>query len=196
MFIELTDHLRCPADHPESFLVLIPGKSDGRSVIEGLLGCPACHREYRIAGAVADFGAPTVVAARPAEPSLALAFATFLGLAGPGGYVGVIGEAAGLSAALSDAVPGVHIAAVNAPPGTGATANVSLLRSPRSPFKARSLRGIVVGEPYSADPAWQADAIGAVLPGLRIVGAGVAPTVEGFELLAEAAGWWVGRKTS
>jgi hypothetical protein len=24
MFIELTDHFRCPADHDESFLVLLP----------------------------------------------------------------------------------------------------------------------------------------------------------------------------
>ena len=38
MFIELTDHLRCPADHAESYLVLLPDRMDGRSVREGRLG--------------------------------------------------------------------------------------------------------------------------------------------------------------
>lgn len=191
MFIELTDHLRCPADHPESFLVLVPDKSEGRSVLEGLLGCPVCHREYRIMGGVADFGVPALAATTSSDSTLVPALAAFLGLAGPGGYVGVIGEAAGLAGALSEAIPGVHLAAVNAPSGTMASPDVSLLRSPRSPFKVRALRGVVLSQPYSADAAWQSEAIGSVLPGLRVVGQGSAP--DGVELLAQGAGWWVGR---
>ena len=42
MFIELTDHLRCPADHEEAFLVLLPDQMDGRAVRGGALGCPVC----------------------------------------------------------------------------------------------------------------------------------------------------------
>ena len=48
MFIELTDHLRCPADHDESFLVLLPLDLAGRDVVQGTLGCPVCQREYAI----------------------------------------------------------------------------------------------------------------------------------------------------
>ena len=40
MFIELTDHLRCPADHEESYLVLLPDEIRERSVRAGRLGCP------------------------------------------------------------------------------------------------------------------------------------------------------------
>jgi hypothetical protein len=40
MFIELTDHLRCPADHAESYLVLLPEEMRERSVRTGRLGCP------------------------------------------------------------------------------------------------------------------------------------------------------------
>ena len=42
MFIELTDHLRCPEDHDEQFWCLLPDRLDGRSVKEGQLGCPVC----------------------------------------------------------------------------------------------------------------------------------------------------------
>lgn len=190
MFIELTDHLRCPAPHDESFLVLIPDRSEGRSVTAGLLGCPICHREYRITDGLADFGAPSVETPGAPDAALAEALAVFLGLEGPGGYIGVIGEAGGLAPALSQCVPGVHIAAVNPPAGSVPSLGVSLLRSPRVPFKSRSLRGLVLSAPFAADAQWQAEAVGAVLPGLRIVGAGTAP--DGVDLMAEAAGWWVG----
>ena len=56
MFIELTDHLRCPADHDESFLVLLPDKMDGRSVRTGQLGCPVCGRTYAVMEGVLELG--------------------------------------------------------------------------------------------------------------------------------------------
>ena len=49
MFIELTDHLRCTANHAEQYLVLLPDTMADRSVQAGELGCPVCHRAYRIA---------------------------------------------------------------------------------------------------------------------------------------------------
>jgi hypothetical protein len=38
MFIELTDHLRCPEEHDEASLVLLPDELAGRSVRTGTLG--------------------------------------------------------------------------------------------------------------------------------------------------------------
>ncbi|HWA16927.1 MAG TPA: hypothetical protein VG817_10865 [Gemmatimonadales bacterium] len=190
MFIELTDHLRCPAEHDESFLVLIPDATRGRAVSAGLLGCPVCHREFRITDGVADFGAPSVETPGPPDPGLAEALAVFLGLEGPGGYLGLIGQAAALAPQLSEQFAGVHLAAVNAPAGTEAGPSISLLRSPRVPFKSRSLRGLVLSAPFAVDEQWSREAIAAVLPGLRIVGQGAAPP--GLELLGEAVGWWVG----
>jgi hypothetical protein len=63
MFIELTDHLRCPADHDEAFLVLLPDRLEGRSVIEGQLGCLVCGRTFRLERGELDFGGA------PAPPS-------------------------------------------------------------------------------------------------------------------------------
>jgi uncharacterized protein YbaR (Trm112 family) len=196
MFIELTDQLRCPADHPESFLVLIPDAMDGRRVVRGTLGCPVCRAEYRIEGGIADLGGVEPARRRdeerPNRPG-ADALLAFLALEGPGGYVGLVGEAARAVEGLAQLLPGVHFALVNPPPGVVPAAAGSVLRARRLPFKARSLRGIVLGQPESASTGWQADAVRAVLPGLRAVGEGDAPALEGFELLGAAGGWWVGR---
>src|SRR2546425_6383049 len=49
--------LRCPEAHEEAFLVLSTGEMVGRMVRSGLLGCPACQREYPIVKGVAHFSA-------------------------------------------------------------------------------------------------------------------------------------------
>jgi hypothetical protein len=116
-----------------------------------------------------------------------------LGLEGPGGYVGLVGEAGRLAGGLAELLPGVHLAAVNPPAGIEASPRVSVLRSPRLPLKARSLRGIVVGQPFADRMSWIEASGEAVLPGLRVVGQGEPPDLPGLELLAGAGGWWVGR---
>ena len=45
-----------PADHDESFLVLLPDRMDGRSVIEGQLGCPVCGRTFLLSDGILDTG--------------------------------------------------------------------------------------------------------------------------------------------
>ena len=196
MFIELTDHLRCPADHPESFLVLIPEELTGRTVRRGLLGCPVCRREYPIIEEVVRFGDEVgPVAPLPASgPVDAGAVAAFLGLDGPGGYVALVGDAAGYAGGLGRLWPGIHLVAVNPPAGTLPADSLSVLHAPRLPIKNRALRGIVLGEPFGERPPWPDDAVHAVLPGLRAAGRGPVPRMEGFELLGEAEGWWVGRR--
>ncbi len=194
MFIELTDHLRCVADHDESFLVLIPHQMEGRRVLRGTLGCPVCQAEYPIEAGVVDLGpaSPPIVSGMPEgglEPAALLAF---LGLEGPGGYVGLVGEAARAAGDIAAALPGIHLVLINPVDAMEPSPGVSVLRARRMPLKARSLRGVVVGIPAAADRAWQADAIRAVLPGLRATGMGPTPVVEGFELLGAAEGWWVG----
>ncbi|MBK6421190.1 MAG: hypothetical protein IPF77_03030 [Gemmatimonadetes bacterium] len=197
MFIELTDHLRCPAEHPESFLVLIPHRMDGRRVLEGLLGCPVCQAEYPITAGVVRFGdslPPMPAPGAAADQPPASALHAFLGLEGPGGYVGLVGEAAAAADALAGLLPGVHLALVNPPGVPLPAAATSVLRSPRLPLKARSLRGIVLGRPWADAEGWMAAGVGAVLPGLRAVGHGEPPALPGFELLGAAGGWWVGRQ--
>ena len=94
MFIELTDHLRCPADLDESFLVLLPDKMEGRSVLTGNLGCPVCGRTFELKDGVLDTGGgpPSDANARTALDADALT--TLVGLHGPGGYLALVGPVA------------------------------------------------------------------------------------------------------
>ncbi len=197
MFIELTDHLRCPAEHDVAFLVLIPDTVTGREVERGFLGCPVCHREYPVTGGVVHFGVPPGRGDRAPVPGAgmpdAAAILSFLALDGPGGYLTLVGSAAAYARELRPMLPGVHFAAVNPAADLSGVAGVSLLRSPSFPLKARSQRGVVLGLPEGEDADWRRRALVAVLPGLRITGQGPAPQAPGFDLLASAAGWWVGR---
>lgn len=194
MFIELTDHLRCPAEHPESFLVLLPDQMDGREVVTGHLGCPVCGWSTGIRDREADFGG-----GRPAEGDTRLtpaAVEAFLGLSGPGGYLVVAGSATALIPALVDVLPAVRIVAVNpagaAPPGYPA----SVLRSGRLPLKSASMRGVVLGADLAGDPLWVGEANRVTLPGLRVVGEGVPPAEPGLTVMASGGGVWVASRAT
>ena len=191
MFIELTDILRCPQPHDEQFLVLLPETMDGRSVRTGHLGCPVCHREYLVRDGVVAMGDVPAAPPSPDAEVDATAIAAFLGLAGPGGYVALAGDVPGLGSDLVTALPGVHLAAINPPTDTAELPMMSVLRAPLIPIKTRSLRGVVLGRPFGADPDWIGEAVRTLLPGLRVVGTGPAPAREDLDLLASAGNWWV-----
>ena len=194
MFIELTDILRCPEPHEEQFLVLLPEEMLGRSVRSGHLGCPVCHREYRIENGVVLLTTLPLPSPDPTpiDPLVdAPAIAAFLGMAGPGGYVGVVGSLPGLDGGLVSALPGVHVAAVNPPAETRELPMMSVLRAPAIPIKSRSLRGVVLGGQLGTEPYWIAEAVRVLLPGLRVVGQGAPPAREDVSVLASAGGWWV-----
>lgn len=193
MFIELTDHLRCPAPHDESFLVLLPDAVENRQVRSGTLGCPVCNATYPIAEGIVRFGPPSDRApVRPPAPPPVAGLAAFLGLSGPGGYVALVGDVAALARDLAAAVPGVHLAAIDPPPGTLGSDRVSVLEAPSIPVKSRQLRGVILGSGFGDDAAWVGEGIRVVLPGLRVVGAGAAPVRDDLQVLAAADGWWVG----
>lgn len=192
MFIELTDLLRCPAEHAESYLVLIPHVMEGRRVVRGTLGCPDCQAEYQITAGVALLGEPPAWSGEHGtgwssaiEPDGVLAL---LGLEGPGGFVALVGSAGRLGAELAELLPGVHWVAINPPAGLDPPANLSQVRSARWPLKSRALRGVVIAGAAAGDPEWRDRAVRSVLPGLRAVGEGQPPA---GDLLAAAGGWWV-----
>jgi uncharacterized protein YbaR (Trm112 family) len=194
MFIELTDILRCPEPHDEAYLVLIPDEMAERSVRTGRLGCPVCHREYLIHQGVADFGD----AAPPADlPSPAIgpeALAAFLGLGGPGGYVGIVGGDLEVGKELVQVVPGVHFVLINPPPGDDELPMLSLLRAGSIPIKSRSLRGVVLLSPFAEAAGWRSEAARVLLPGLRVAGQGTPPEEAALDVLASADGWWVAQR--
>ena len=194
MFIELTDHLCCPADHQESYLVLLPDRLEGRSVRSGQLGCPVCGRTFELVDGVLDTGdAPGAVpeAASPGELD-AEGLTALVGLHGPGGYLAIVGRLAELWEELAQAMPGVGLIAINPPPDVRDGGGLSVLRSGRIPLKSRSMRGAVLSRRFAGCPEWVREAARIVLPGLRIVGEGPDPSPEVVDLMASAGGVWVG----
>jgi hypothetical protein len=193
MFIELTDHLRCPADHPEAFLVLLPERLEGRSVRTGTLGCPVCDRRFALQDGVLDTGGappPRSGAGSGLLPPEALA--PLVGLSGPGGYLVLVGGPAGRWRDVGTLVPGVGLAAVNPPREVVDEEGISVLRGGTLALKTGSMRGVVLGAPFGGDVAWVREAARAVLPGLRVVGEGPEPAPEAIDLMASAGGVWVG----
>jgi uncharacterized protein YbaR (Trm112 family) len=191
MFIELTDHLRCPADHEESYLVLLPNRMEDRSVLEGRLGCPVCGRTYSLVEGVLDLGGevPPTPASTLLEPEPLTAL---VGLSGPGGYLVLVGRPAGGWREVAELNPGVGLVAVNPGPEVVDAPGISLLRGGSLPLKSRSMRGVVLGSPYGSDPRWVTDGARVVLPGLRVAGEGRVPESAAIDLMASAGGVWVG----
>ena len=184
MFIELTDHLRCPAAHPEAFLVLLPARVERRHVVAGHLGCPVCGWSTEWDGTVPRFGERWDSSGAP--PFDASAVKAFLGIDGPGGWVALCGNAGALADALSPLLPGVMLAAINPPSGSATNEDVSVLDGDAWPLKSHSMRGAVIG----SDAAfWSEQAVASVLPGLRCVGVGFPPP--SATVVAQADGVWV-----
>ena len=191
MFIELTDHLRCPADHEESYLVLLPDRMEDRWVREGRLGCPVCGRTYSLADGVLDLGGevPQPPASTLLEPEPLTAL---VGLSGPGGYLVLVGRPAARWREVAELNPGVGLVAVNPGPEVVDAPGISVLRGGSLPLKSRSMRGVVLGSPYGSDPLWVTDGARVVLPGLRVAGEGRLPESAAIEMMATAGGVWVG----
>jgi len=172
VFIELTEILKCPRDHAESYLVAAPMAMDGRRIVRGAVGCPECRAEYPIVDGVAYFGGPGArggaAAAAPGAYDAA-ALRAFLDLGGPGGYVLLVGGAGALGPGLVAAVPGVHVVAVNPPPAVAPAAMLSVLVAPHGlPLRTASVRGVALGADVAAPP-WIAEAVRTLLPGRRLV---------------------------
>jgi uncharacterized protein YbaR (Trm112 family) len=191
MFIELTDHLRCPADHPEGYLVLLPDEMRDRSVRAGSLGCPVCGRTYTVEDGVLDLGGGD--APLPADTLLTPeALSALVGLGGPGGYLVLVGRPAAGWREVARLNPGVGLVAVNPPAGVVDEPGISVLRGGALPLKSRSMRGAVLGGPFGGDPRWVDEAARVVLPGLRVAGEGPVPGPDALDLMAAAGGAWVG----
>ncbi|HYF38471.1 MAG TPA: hypothetical protein VD930_02200 [Gemmatimonadales bacterium] len=191
MFIELTDHLRCPEDHDESFLVLLPDKLVGRFVRTGQLGCPVCGRTFELTDGVFDTGSAPHPAIQPSSLT-GEAVSVLAGLSGPGGYLALVGPPASLWGEIAERMPGVALVAVNPASEVTDGDGVSVIRSGRIPLKSRSLRGVVLGRPYAEDPYWVGEAARVVLPGLRLVGEGSDPPDDLVDIMASTGATWVG----
>lgn len=196
MFIELAEFLRCPEDHDDASCIVLPEEMVGRTIIRGVIGCPACRREYAIHDGVAEFGPqPPAGAAPPAPPLDPDVVAALLGLTNPGGFVVLMGSATTLAPALAQRMQGVHLVGVNAPDGTEVSPALTLLRHERKiTLRSAVARGVVVPVDLS-QPPWLEEGARVLLKGQRMVVAGDAVAVPGLTPVAVGRGLWVGTRT-
>lgn len=194
MFIELADHLRCPEGHAEAYLVMLPERTEERSVRSGHLGCPVCGRTFQVIDGVVDVGGgPPPFSATPGRtPLTAEAVLALSGLHGPGGYLVLVGTAGAEWSAIAEGLPGVGIVAVNPEPILRDDGRLSVLLGGLIPLKRSSMRGVVLGEGYGESEYWIAEAARVTLPGLRVMGIGEDPPSGTVDLMASAEGVWVG----
>jgi hypothetical protein len=195
MFIELAEYLRCPRPHEDTFLVLSTGAMKDRHVLFGTIGCPVCHAEFPVVDGIARFSQrprwPEAAGPLP-EPD---AVQAVLGLAGPGGYVLLVGSATGLAADLGQRLEGVHLVCLNPMTPVGWDRSRSVVHATDFvPLRDSVVRGVVLG-PEALDQPWTTEAARVLLKGLRLVtlSEAVSPPA-GVEAMAAGKGMWVGKK--
>ncbi len=201
MFIELVDALRCPYEHEESWLVLGAERMDERHVLDGVLGCPVCRRQYTIAAGVADLRtgprpAPLVApsGAAVADPEQAIRLAALLDLTDAGGYAVLVGTWTRHASALQ-ALSDTHLLLVNPEPGVAVGRGTSgLLADRRLPLAAGSARGLAVDA--AAGPDFLAAALASVRAGGRVVAPVVLPVPDGVTELVRDASVWVAERSA
>jgi hypothetical protein len=186
MFIELTDHLRCPEPHAEAFLVLLPDRMDQRDVVAGHLGCPICGWNTAWDHGNPDFGEPWTSVGAPLFDAHA-AYA-MLGVEGPGGWIALGGNAGVLAEPLMALLPGISVVLLNPPAEARAVVDASVIVGARWPLKAHAMRGVVLGDDVPG--RWSEAAVGSTLPGLRTVGCRELPATP-VTVLGHADGVWV-----
>ena len=199
--LEERDLLRCLEPHEETWLVAAASRMDGRHLIEGVLGCPVCRREYAIRDGTAWFSArqpdaavqDLTTLAVDADPAHVTRTAALLDLSQPGGIV-VLG---GSWAAHADAVAelgAAHVVVLNARASGSSVQEVSsIVVDSRLPFGLAALRGVAI-DASAASPALLSSAAVSLRARGRLVAPSDAPVPGDVEVLARDDHVWVAER--
>jgi uncharacterized protein YbaR (Trm112 family) len=127
VFVELIEHLRCPAAHEPTALIGVASRAEHRHILDGTLGCPACGAEYPVRAGIARFGAAAPVPSAPA-PSVEVAtrIAAFLELTDARGFAVLTGRWCAHAEPLSRLVE-TPLVLVNPPEGASITGAAAVL---------------------------------------------------------------------
>ena len=170
----------------------------GRSIVEGVLGCPVCHVEYAIRDGVARFAevAPATDDLAPTSASdevETMRAAALLDLAAPGGLVllgGRWGAFASVLAELTDARFLLVNPTVRVPPSEQTSAVQAGDRLPIAPASARA----AALDAATASDARLASAVRALRPGGRLVAPAACAVPAGVTELARDDRHWVAER--
>jgi hypothetical protein len=206
MFIEFVDSLRCTRPHEESWLVAAADRMEGRSIVQGTLGCPVCGAQYAIRDGVADFrapgaepasgsSAPAVEAPSASDDGQAIRAAALLGLDDAGGTAALAGSWGAVAPAVLAVAP-VHLLLVDPPFRARGGDGLSVLRTGGGalPLAAACLRGAALDEATAGDRAAVDSAVRALRAGGRLVAPAATPVPEGVAELARDVRDWVAER--
>lgn len=201
MFIELVDSLRCLTPHDETWLVAATSRMEGRHIVEGILGCPICRREYAIRRGTGwftaeqpdDDGAHLTTQANETDDAGVTRAAALLGLSEPGGIVVLGGSWAGYADAVAELGPS-HVVVLNTQASDATPQEVSsIVVDDRLPFGTAALRGVAVdGSVGSA--ALLSSAASSLRNRGRLVAPVDATVPDGVEVLARDEVNWVAER--
>ena len=147
MHLDFIDLLRCPAEHPETYLVAAPAELDDRSIVRGTLGCPKCSREYAIEDGVVFLSQQDPRAAAStlvANEYEALRCAALLDLQGGPGLAVLEGEFGVLAPSIVDSLD-VHLLLFNPPRTVRHGVRYSIVVADQHfPFATQRARGVAL----------------------------------------------------
>jgi hypothetical protein len=200
VFIELVDDLRCPRAHEETWLVAASDRTEDRDIVEGTLGCPICHAEYRIRDGAVWFSerAPTSPPADPrqrVDPELALRLAALLDLSDAQGFALLAGSWGPAASLLRDIVP-TRFVLLNPGFATAPGRASSVLHIATGiPLADGTCRGVALDDAHSGAPHLEA-AVRVLRPRGRLVAPASTPTPDGVSELARDGRLWVAERVT
>lgn len=193
MHVDLLQTLRCPGDHASSWLVASASRSEGRHIIEGVLGCPVCSAEYVIRDGAAWFGqhdnAAHVAGGISGDEDEITRIAAFLAFDERGGTYLLEGPLCVFADALADVAPARFV--LHGPPLNCHGHAVLRGAGDAVPVTAQSLRGAALSR---ASGALAQEAADALLPKGRLVAPAETPVPNGITVLARDERQWVGER--
>lgn len=198
MRLDLVERLRCPHGHAPTPLIVVASRKRERELLEGVAGCPVCHREARIRAGHVGFAAEVDDGYMAEESSIVGPWwaaelartVALLGLAEPGGAVLLTGRYAPLAEELAAAVD-TAVVVMGATGLPGATDRVAAVTGDLRtlPFTDGTFRAAAVDA--WAPSSFFADAPRTVAVGGRLLAPAARAVPAGLKELARDDREWV-----
>jgi uncharacterized protein YbaR (Trm112 family) len=194
MFVELLEKLRCPNEHEPSPLIATASLTKNRHIIEGMLGCPVCHAEFKLHEGALDLGG-SCVAPMLADDALTdekmIRLGALLGLDERGGLYVLDFISSYFAAGLLEFSPHSQFVALTCGPEMDGASAVIIGHGDGIPLAAGCARGIALD---SANPKLLRSAVQVLAPGGRLVAPVNANVPQGIAELARDDDLWVGER--
>ena len=217
MHLELIELLRCPVQHRESVLVAATDNVQARFVVDGVLGCPECGAEYRIANGVVHFehfvratSVAEKIDASSVNADSVVRLAAQLAIAEGRSVYALVGFSIPFALLLREMIP-ARLLLINAPPGNCNVQSPTFSQSPSGmlqcdnvlPIVSRKLDGIALEA--GALATWEtngdadsvvAQAAATIRSGGRLVAPVSATIPKDFRELARDSSVWVAERAA